>query len=183
MSRRFVIAARVTDEPRVGAAQAVQERAPPSVALADLGHPTVELLHRTGPHRDLAQVHHEAHCLVVGPRLYELLKLPPRRHAPPPKRHKLRLSGSRDRGAPAPAVGADKPPRPRGTGGSQASGSTSPSCTASSHARYAARRSPRSSSARSGVSDAVSCPASHHSSSGSSASLHRSTTMCSPVVV
>src|SRR6266516_3289262 len=44
---------RVADQHRVGAAQAVQEPAPPSVALADLGHPTVELLQPIRPHRDL----------------------------------------------------------------------------------------------------------------------------------
>src|SRR6266540_928868 len=89
----------VADQSWVGAAQAVQERAPPRVALPHLDHSTVELLHPLLPHCNLPQVHRQAHRSVVGPSLYKLLQLPPRRRAPPPKRSKLRLAGSRGGGA------------------------------------------------------------------------------------
>src|SRR6266536_2223003 len=47
------------------------------IAVVILGQATIELLQPIRPHCNRPQVHHQAHRLVVGPRIHKLLELPP----------------------------------------------------------------------------------------------------------
>src|SRR6266487_5174813 len=52
------------------------------IAVVILGQATIELLQPIRPHCNLPQVHHQAHRLVVGPRIHKLLELPPHTQHP-----------------------------------------------------------------------------------------------------